>query len=310
MNNGKVPQRAEHLKRINAPFGYFGSKNKIALQLCNHLPPHSCWVEAFCGSAALTLRKLPAQIEIINDIDNEIVNFFQQLRTNYEELYRLIELTPYAEQELINARKEDKNIDDLERARRFLVQSMMAINGVIGGEKGGFSYSDSYTRNWHDARVSRWNNVPERLKLVVERLKDVRIENKDARKILQRYLNRPATLVYLDPPYLADRVNGYTNEANNQEFHEELLTMANKSKCMIFISGYEHKLYSKMLLKKDGWDKKTIITATKDVRGNSHSRTEVVWMNKHFQNALQLNRIPIKLTPSEIKEKKVNPERR
>ena len=45
------------LKKVNAPFGYFGSKNKIALQLCAELPPHNCWVEAFCGSAALTLRK-------------------------------------------------------------------------------------------------------------------------------------------------------------------------------------------------------------------------------------------------------------
>src|SRR5689334_7995823 len=74
------------IKKINSPFGYFGSKNKIALQLCSQLPPHNCWVEAFCGSAALTLRKKQAPIEIINDIDDQIVNFFYQLRNNHEEL--------------------------------------------------------------------------------------------------------------------------------------------------------------------------------------------------------------------------------
>ena len=66
-------------KKISPPFGYFGSKNKIALALCGNLPPHNCWVEAFCGSAAVTLRKKPAPIEIINDVDSEIINLFEQL---------------------------------------------------------------------------------------------------------------------------------------------------------------------------------------------------------------------------------------
>jgi DNA adenine methylase len=47
-----------------SPFGYFGSKNKIAIKLCSDLPPHNCWVEAFCGSASLTLRKKPAQLKL------------------------------------------------------------------------------------------------------------------------------------------------------------------------------------------------------------------------------------------------------
>ena len=67
-------------KKISPPFGYFGSKNKIALEICSSLPPHNCWVEVFCGSASLTLRKIQAPLEIINDIDDEIVNVFEQLR--------------------------------------------------------------------------------------------------------------------------------------------------------------------------------------------------------------------------------------
>src|ERR1035438_9756785 len=205
MNSDSTTKRNKILKKINSPFGYFGSKNKIAKQLCSKLPPHNCWVEAFCGSTSLTLRKNKAPIEIINDIDNDIVNFFTQLRDHYKSLSKLIELTPYAEQELIIARITKDGLSDLERARRFLIQAMMAINGVFGEEKGGFSYSDSYTRNGNDARVNRWINLPERLKQVAERLKSVRIEKKDARKLIQRYLNRPATLIYLDPPYYGAR---------------------------------------------------------------------------------------------------------
>ena len=110
----KTTKDNSNLKKINPPFGYFGAKNKIALKLCEQLPPNSCWVEAFCGSAALTLRKKPAPIEVINDIDNAIFNLFEQLRDNYQALCRAIQFTPYAEQELINARKIVPGLSNLE----------------------------------------------------------------------------------------------------------------------------------------------------------------------------------------------------
>lgn len=302
-------KKVKSVKKINAPFGYFGSKNKIALQLCSDLPPHNCWVEVFCGSAALTLKKEPAPIEIINDVDNEIVNLFEQLRDNHNDLCNAIELTPYAENELMNARIPIEGLSNIERARRFLVQSMMAINGLFGEAKGGFSYSDSYSRNGHDARVNRWNNLPERLKLVVTRLKKVRIENKDGIKLLKRYINRPATLVYLDPPYLGNRSNGYNRDANDEKFHKELLILSNKANCMIFISGYENDLYETILSEENGWSKKTIETITKDSKGQSHDRIEVVWMNRHYINALETKKMPIELTKKEKEQGKVNPER-
>src|ERR1039458_4795535 len=75
---------------MSTAFGYFGSKKNLAVELCSQLPPHHAWVEMFCGSAALTLAKTPAPIEIINDLDKEIVNFFEQLRHNGKKLCRLI----------------------------------------------------------------------------------------------------------------------------------------------------------------------------------------------------------------------------
>jgi DNA adenine methylase len=301
---------AKNKKNINTPFGYFGSKNRLALKITSNLPPHSCWVEAFCGSAAITLKKNPAPIEVINDLDDEIINLFEQLRNNQKELFRLVSLTPYAEQELRSARINGHELPNIEKARRFLVQSMMAINGVFGEERGGFSYSDSYSRNGKDARVNRWYNLPERLEPVVERLKSVRVTHEDGRRLLEKYLYRPATLVYLDPPYFTERTNGYNKEANDEQFHKDLLKLANKANCMIFISGYESDLYNSLLSEDKGWKKRKIITATKDSNGKSHKRTEVVWMNKYFLQASKAKKINIKLTTKEEKQNKINPERK
>lgn len=296
-------------KKITPPFGYFGSKNKIALELCKQLPPHNCWVDAFCGSSAVTLAKPPAPIEIINDINGEIVNLFRQLRNNSKKLREQIELTPYAELELLNARNNKEEIDDLEKARQFLVKSMMAINGSFGNSKGGFSYSDSYSRNNKEARVNRWNNLPDRLDRVVDRLKNIRIEQKDAKKIIRRFDNRPATLIYLDPPYLGDRVKGYDNEGNDHNFHLDLLNVVMKSKSMIFLSGYKNELYNDLLTKKNGWIIKEIDTTTQGSNGISKKRTEVVWMNNYFVEALKNNEVPIELDEKEIQNRKLNPKR-
>lgn len=273
------------------------------------LSPHFARVEMFCGSAALTLAKPRASIEVINDVDNEIVNVFEQLRKNEKRLCRLIALTPYAREELKRARLQQSKISDLERARRFLVSSMMAVNGVFGKKRGGFSYSDSYVRDGRDARVKRWYNLPKRVSKVVERLRSVRVENKDARELLKHYLRKPATLVYLDPPYFAERTNGYNHDANDAKFHRELLKLANRANCMVFISGYANDLYNQFLTRKRGWSQRSIETTTRDSSGQTHKRTEVVWMNKHFRLAQTTKEVPIVLTKKESRQKKLNPSR-
>ena len=314
--SGPVTNVSDHtetptaLPRINTPFGYFGSKKKLALQLVKKLPPHSCWVEAFCGSAALTLSKPKAPIEIINDIDGEIVNTFKQIRDNLPALGKAISLTPYAKDELDQARTKKTSDSDVERARKFLVQAMMSINGIFGSERGGFSYSHTYSRSGNDARSNRWYNLPERLEKTVERLRGVIIHNRDAVELVEMFADRPATLLYLDPPYLYDRTKGYTHDAYDEEFHSKLLKAVIRSRSMIFISGYENELYNSILTKEKGWSKKSIATTTKDVHGREHVRKEVVWMNRAFTTASKTKTLPLRLTKAELKANKINPSRK
>ena len=194
---GSVSLNSRTAKSIKPPFGYYGAKQRLASQIVKLLPPHNAWVEAFCGSAAITLAKKPAPIEVINDIDGEIINVFDQIRDNTEELSRAIALTPYARAEYQRVREESDNLNPLERARRFIITAMMTVNGTVEPKKAGFSFSQSYTRGNREARVNRWYNLPVRIALVAERLRNARIENRDARELLRMFLNRPATLMYL-----------------------------------------------------------------------------------------------------------------
>jgi DNA adenine methylase len=290
-------------------FGYFGSKQRIAAKLKDRLPPHNAWVDLFCGSAAMTLAKKPAEIEVINDINGDIVNFFRQLQNHTLKFKRLVYFTPYARAELELAKKQESDLSDIERARRFFVTAMMSINGVFGKDSGGFSFTNSYSRNGMEARVSRWQGMPDHVEWVAKRLRTVRVEQMDAIELFKKFRNRPATLVYLDPPYLGKRARGYDYDENTIDFHKRLLTTVVSAKCMAFISGYENKLYDEVLTSQCGWSREVIKTTTKGNNGKSFDRSEVVWFNKPFLGAQSRATIALRLTKMEARNRKINPER-
>lgn len=295
--------------QVDSAFGYFGSKHRIATKIAAMLPPHAAWVEAFCGSAAVTLSKPPAKIEVINDLDDQIVNLFKQLRDRPNKLIEQVILTPYSRSEHQKAWNEPRPKSDLERARRFLVASMMTVNGSVGSDFAGFSFSDTFERGGREARVNRWYQLPERLTEVVERLRSVRVEKVDAIRLLKNYSDRPGTLVYLDPPYLMERRHGYSQDANCEEFHAELLEVSKRAKCMILVSGYKHPLYSRLLKRSDGWTVETIQAQTRGTNGVDMLRQEQLWMNEPFTRAFKNRRIPVSLTAGERAQKKINPKR-
>lgn len=300
-------RRKSKAKPVKPPFGYLGAKQRLASRIVASLPPHNAWVEAFCGSAAITLAKPPAPIEVINDKDGQIVNLFQQLRNHPDALCRAVALTPYARQEFEQTRKPRK-ASPLESARRFLVGTMMTVNSTIGNHSG-FSFSQSFSRAGMEARVSRWYSLPRRLADVAERLRHVRIENRDALELLRMFLNRPATLVYLDPPYFVKRECKYVIDANDEPFHRKLLALCCRAKCMILLSAYETELYNAVLTPSKGWSRTAVETHTRDTTGQDYARTEILWHNKHFSAAVKAARVPIRLTKKEKEENKVNPAR-
>lgn len=53
------------------------------------IPEHKVYVEAFFGGGAVFWAKDPSQVEIINDYNANVVNFYQQLKSNFFELKKI-----------------------------------------------------------------------------------------------------------------------------------------------------------------------------------------------------------------------------
>jgi len=118
---------------------YHGAKWRLAPWIASHFPPKAAvdvYEEAFCGSASVLMRIDRSPIEIINDRDGDVVNFFRVLRERPEELIRQIELTPFARSEWEMA--GESTDDPVERARRFYLRSYGSISGPTAQWRSGW----------------------------------------------------------------------------------------------------------------------------------------------------------------------------
>lgn len=68
---------------------WIGGKRRLADRLIPLFPQHTCYVEVFCGGAALFfLRPQQADVEVINNINGELVRLYRVVQNHLEEFVR------------------------------------------------------------------------------------------------------------------------------------------------------------------------------------------------------------------------------
>lgn len=252
--------------RVKSVLKYPGAKNRIAPWICEYIQKHDVYLEPFAGSLAVLFHKQRSHIEPVNDIDEEIVNFFRVLRNRSEELETAIEFTPFSRSEYKAAYELSE--DDLERARRFAVRCWMGF-GCGNLYQNGFR-SGQQTKSPNPAKA--WSELPKTMKLAAERLSAVQIENLPAIELIERY-DTEDVFIYADPPYLHGTRKNYLYKYEMQDSdHEKLLKALIRHQGNILLSGYDNDMYNDML---HDWHK--VHKATRAERG--HRRIETLWMN-------------------------------
>ena len=69
---------------------YLGNKFDMLSWIYPNIPEHNRWVDVFCGSATVTLNKPQSKLEVINDRNKLVANFFEVIRNNLDDfLYEL-----------------------------------------------------------------------------------------------------------------------------------------------------------------------------------------------------------------------------
>ncbi|MDD5274239.1 MAG: DNA adenine methylase, partial [Methylovulum sp.] len=71
---------------INSPFKWVGGKSRLRKFIIPLFPSHTCYVEPFAGAGWVLFGKKPSAVEVLNDIDQEVINFFRVVKDNPEAL--------------------------------------------------------------------------------------------------------------------------------------------------------------------------------------------------------------------------------
>lgn len=265
-------------RKVDRPaLRYFGGKFRLAEWVISQFPPHVTYVEPFSGGASVLLSKTPSTFEVINDLDQDVINFFDCLRDAPERLIRAILLTPYARAE--HRRAEHANpvsLEPFERARLFYVKMQQGFGSGLGKWSGGWRFVKGGGDNTRADPVQQFNDV-EHLWAVAARLKQVQIECDDALKVIARY-DAPGTLFYVDPPYVhstrhpdTTRGKGYKHEMTDEQ-HRELAERLKSLRGMVIVSGYPSALYGELFA---GW--MCIRRSSMDVL--AQEQTECLWLS-------------------------------
>lgn len=227
-------------------FRWYGGKYGQLDWLLPLLPKTHIFCEAFAGSAVVLLNREPSPVEVLNDIDGDIINFFQVLRDRPAELIEKLYLTPFSREEFRRAieAKGNRDLDPVERARLFFVRAEQVRIGLEQtATPGRWAWCKYTSRGGMAGAVSRWMNRILALWAVAERLRRVQIENDDAFNVIKKYDTKD-TLFYLDPPY-PHEVRGdpraYGFEMSEAD-HKRLAELLHSIKGKVALSGYRGPL--------------------------------------------------------------------
>jgi DNA adenine methylase len=223
---------------IRSPFRWVGGKLRLRKKIIGLLPPHDCYVEVFGGAAWVLLGKSPCQVEIFNDLDGEVVNFFRVIKDQPEAFLKSFEW------DLVSRRVfralEDlpiEHLSDVQRAHRFYYLIMAAWGGELGTPRFQTSVSDEGHGN---RLIGALKTLRERIMPVYQRLQTVILEDLDWRECLARYdrsYEEKGVAMYLDPPYPNNNCN-YRHNMTQWAEHEELAQALRRLRCRFLLTSY------------------------------------------------------------------------
>jgi DNA adenine methylase len=285
---------------MNSPLKYHGGKRYLVSEILAVMPRHLVYVEPFFGAGQVFFardprdpryfwpgrtsdgRKADGVAEVVNDRNPDLMNFYGVLKDPglRGPLIERLSLTLHSEREWQAAGEllDSGGGGAVDRAAALFVLVRQSMSGRMT------NYAPvvrTRLRGGREDGVNGWWKKVEGLEEAHQRLKQARVLNRPALELLRKE-DTPATLFYLDPPYLhetrtARRAYGLFEMTDDD--HRELLgaITSPRLKGKVILSGYGNDLYDRALSR---WSSKEVqlpnnASSAKSKRG----MTEVLWWN-------------------------------
>jgi DNA adenine methylase len=229
---------------MKTPLSYYGGKQQLAKTILGLIPPYRVYCEPFLGGAAIFFAKEPSKVEIINDTNGEIINFYEVLKREFTALKKEVAISLHSRKLHHQAQIIYENPEMFDRIKRAWAIWVLANSSFGSMLDSGFGYDrrGAYSKKLDNKRADFAVDY-------AERLKRVQIECCDALRIIK---SRDASDVffYLDPPYVGVDQGHY--DGYSQEDFDNLLKLLKSVKGKFLLSSYRNNTLS-TFTKRNGW---------------------------------------------------------
>jgi DNA adenine methylase len=253
---------------MRAPLTYYGGKQQLARKIIERIPPHRIYCESFCGGGAVFFRKPPSEVEVMNDTNKELINFYKVVQREFPSLESEIAITLHSRRQHQDAEVVYKYPHMFSEVKRAWAIWVLANEGFGGKLDGAFGYnrSGSMTNTIMNKKMSFSYEY-------AVRLENVQLECTDAIRIIQSR-DTEETFHYCDPPYFNSDCGHYAGYT--KEDFEQLLEALSRIKGKFLLSSYPSELLDTYIRKND-WNSIPIVMGKS--MGNKSKKTEVLTAN-------------------------------
>ncbi len=179
---------------MHSPIKWVGGKARMAKHIIPFIPQHTGYIEVFGGAASVLFTKTPSKWEVLNDLDGNLMNFWDVVQNSYDELIHSFEYELVSRQKFNFYKQkylQNDYIDNIERAKIFYYLNKSDFgadmkNPIFGVGK--------------DRSRLRLEQIKSDIELSHERLIKVIIEHKNFVDIFKIYDDKNS-FFYIDSPY-------------------------------------------------------------------------------------------------------------
>ena len=258
---------------MKTPLSYYGGKQQLAARILGMIPEHRIYCEPFCGGAAVFFAKPPSKVEIINDANGEIINFYETLQRDFPALEREIEISLHSRAQHRKAQVIYENPGMFDRVKRAWAVWMLA-NGSYGCKLDGtFGYDRTGTASKKLAGKRAAFTADYAI-----RLQGAQIESCDALRIIGSR-DTPESFFYVDPPYVGADQGHY--DGYSQGDFDALLRALEALKGKFLLSSYRNASLAEFA-RRNGWhtlEFRMVSPMTNRLGKPSKSKVEVMTAN-------------------------------
>lgn len=230
---------------MRTPITYYGGKQTMLKHIMPLIPKHEIYCESFAGGAAVFFAKHPSPMDVINDLNGELINFYRTVVRNFDDLKREIDRTLHSRTQHESAWFIYNHPDDftnVQRAWAVWVLSKMGFAGQLSSSFG-FDNHGTVSRKVSFAKEAFTVELRKRLEITT-------IESDDAFKVITRY-DTPETFHFIDPPYVGSDMGHYSEMFDDADL-ERLLQLCETLTGKFMLTMFPHKVI-RSYSEKNGW---------------------------------------------------------